>query len=201
MRRTGPKTRLARRVGEVLREKDAKYLVKRNYPPGMHGQRRARKSEYGIALTEKQKARWMYDISEKQFRRYMEASIKHRGMTHDILLQFLELRLDNVVYRLGFATSRAQARQLVTHGFFTVNGKKVNIPSYQLESGDEIAVSANKKASKYIERLVPQIREFKSQEWLGLDAKELKGKILSKPSAELTGSILRMDLIVEHYSR
>ncbi|MBI4050492.1 MAG: 30S ribosomal protein S4 [Candidatus Doudnabacteria bacterium] len=201
MRITGPKTRLARRIGEALREKDVKYLVKRNYPPGMHGQNRVRKSEYGLALAEKQKARWTYDIGERQFRRYVESSVKHPGMTHDILLQFLELRLDNAVYRLGFAASRAQARQLVTHGFFTVNGKKVDIPSYELKPGDEIAVSESKRATSYIEHLMPGLKEFKPQEWLSLDPKELKGKVLGKPTAELVGSTIQMDLIVEHYSR
>ena len=201
MRKTGPKTRLARRIGQALRDKDAKYLVKRNYPPGMHGQSRRRLSEFGVHHFAKQKAKWIYGIAEKQFRRYMEVASRKKEMTGDVLLNLLELRLDNVVYRLGFATSRAQARQLVNHNFFTVNGKKVGIPSYQVSVGDEIAVAENKKQSKYIQHLMPAIKEAKPQEWLRLDSNSLSGKLLARPTEENTGSILEMDLIVEHYNR
>src|SRR3989344_139601 len=195
MRRTGPKTRLARLVGEALRDKDAKYLVKRNYPPGMHGQTRRRLSEYAVQLLEKQKAKWMYGIAEKQFRKYIYASLRKKEVTGNVLLQLLESRLDNVVYRLGFGTSRAQARQLVSHRFFSVNGKRVNIPSYQTRVGDTIAVLPSKQNSKYIQNLGPALREFKPQEWLTLDAKNLSGKVLSTPTPDNTGSTLRMTLI------
>ena len=201
MRRTGPKTRLARRVGEALRDKDAKYLVKRNYPPGMHGQTRRRLSEYAVQLLEKQKAKWMYGIAEKQFRKYIDASLRKKEVTGNVLLQLLESRLDNVVYRLGFGTSRAQARQLVSHRFFSVNGKRVNIPSYQTRVGDTIAVLPSKQNSKYIQNLGPALREFKPQEWLSLEAKNLSGKVLSTPTPDNTGSTLQMTLIIEHYSR
>src|SRR3989338_872957 len=115
MRTTGPKTRKARRIGEPLRDKDAKYLVKRNYPPGMHGQGRSRLSEFAIHHREKQKAKWIYDLTERQFSNYVKQASRKRATTGDTLLGFLESRLDNVVYRLGLASSRAQARQIVGH--------------------------------------------------------------------------------------
>lgn len=201
MRITGPKTKLARRLGEPLRDKDAKYLVKRNFPPGMHGEKRSRKSDFGIQLAEKQKAKWMYGVSERQFRRYIKESFRKKGRIGETLLEFLELRLDNVVYRLGFASSRAQARQLVGHGFFAVNSKKVNIPSYKLRIGDEVAVVPNKQNSIYVQRLNLSLKEYKPQEWLSLDSKNLSGKVLSLPTAENTGFMLRTELIIEHYNR
>lgn len=201
MRRTGPKTKWARRAGEALRDKDVKYLQKRAYPPGMHGQSRRRKSEYGTQLSEKQKAKWMYDVSERQFRRYVFASARKKEVTGKVLLEILELRLDNLVYRLGFAASRAQGRQIVSHGFITVNGKKVSLPSYQVKIGDEIALNPSKQNSKYVQHLALQLKEFKPQEWLTLSAKDMKGKVLSLPTAENTGSVIQMQLIIEHYSR
>ena len=201
MRNTGPKTRLARRVGEPLRDKDAKYLVKRAYPPGMHGQSRRRLSEYGIQLLEKQKAKWIYGVSERQFRRYIETAGRKPGMTGVVLLEELELRLDNVTYRLGFASSRAQARQIVSHGFVTVNGKRLDIPSYAVKVGDAVALAETKKAGKYTQLLTPKLREHKPLEWLALDASAMSGKVLSRPTADNTASTLRMELIIEHYSR
>lgn len=201
MRNTGPKTKRARRIGEPLRDKDVKYLVKRNYPPGMHGQSRRRLSEYGTQLLEKQKAKWIYNVQEKQFRRYVEDAARRKGMTGDRLLEVLELRLDNVVYRLGFAQSRSQSRQITSHGFVTVNSKKVDIPSYQVKVGDEIGFSEPKKNSKYVRELLPRLKEFKPLEWLSVDAKDLKGRVLGTPTQENTGSTIRMQLIVEHYSR
>ena len=201
MKYNGPKTRRARRVGIALRDKDTKYLVKRNYPPGMHGQGRRRISEFGLHHMEKQKAKWTYMLSEKQFARYVAEASKKAGMTGDLLLQLLELRLDNVVYRIGFASSRAQARQMVSHGFFTVNGEKVDIPSFHVKPGDVVAVGENKKSSKLIQNLLLTLKDAKLQEWLSLDAKNLSGKVLSLPSRDLTGSIISMDLIVEHYNR
>lgn len=201
MRRIGPKTRLARRIGEPLRDKDAKLLIKRNYPPGMHGQSRRRKSEYGIQLLEKQKAKWSYDVNERQFRKYVESATRERGVTGQALLAHLELRLDNIVYRLGFAPSRAGARQLVSHGFITVGGKKVNIPSYQVKLGDEIGINKTKRDSKYIQRLMPQLKEHKTLDWLSLQSSELVGKVLASPTRENTNSTIQMELIIEHYSR
>lgn len=201
MRYTGPKTRLARRVGEPLRDKDAKYLVKRSYPPGMHGQARRRLSEYGTQFLEKQKAKWTYGVTERQFRRYIEAATSKKGTTGDFLLESLELRLDNVVYRLGFGSSRAQARQIVGHGFITVNGKPVDIPSYQVRVGDQIAVAESKRAGKYAQTLVPRLKDLKTLEWVQLDPKNFSGKVMTKPTRDNTGSTIRMELIIEHYSR
>lgn len=201
MRNIGPKTRKARRIGEPLRDKDAKYLVKRAYPPGMHGQSRARLSEFAIHHREKQKAKWIYDLSERQFSNYVKTASRRRASTGDTLLAILESRLDNVVYRLGLAASRAQGRQIVGHGFVLVDGKRVNIPSFQVSVGSVIEINPAKRESKYIERLLPAIKEAKPQEWLELDAKNLKGRVLGKPTPTLTGSTLQMDLIVEHYNR
>lgn len=201
MRNTGPKTRLARRAGEALRDKDVKILTKRNFPPGQHGQGRRRKSEYGVQLSEKQKAKWIYGVAERQFRRYVSSAARKKGMTGELLLGFLEMRLDNVVNRLGLGSSRAQARQITSHGFITVNGKRVNIPSYQVSVGDTIGIAEGKKNSKYVERLSALIKGFKPQEWLDLDSKNLTGKVLSRPTLLNTGSTIRTELIVEHYSR
>ena len=201
MRTTGPKTRKARRIGEPLRDKDAKYLVKRNYPPGMHGQGRSRLSEFAIHHREKQKAKWIYDLSERQFSNYVKAASRKKAQTGDTLLQYLESRLDNVVFRLGFAGSRPQARQIVGHGFIMVDGKKVNIPSFQVSPGSTITINPVKQSSKYVERLAMTIKEFKTQDWLTLDAKNLSGRVMSAPKPTTTGSTIQMDLIVEHYNR
>src|ERR1051326_5322432 len=136
-RYTGPKIRQSRRFGEALTKKAEKYLAKRNYRAGQHGQNPQRVSEFGMQLREKQKAKIIYGLMERQFRRYYEVASKKVGATGDALMQLLELRLDNIVYRLGFAITRPQARQLVSHGFFEVNGHKVNIPSYSVKVGDE----------------------------------------------------------------
>lgn len=201
MRNTGPKTRLARRIGEPLRDKDAKIMVKRNYPPGMHGQNRSRPSEFAIHHWEKQKAKWIYQITERQFSNYVKEASRKKAMTGVQLLEFLELRLDNVVYRLGLATSRAQGRQIVSHRFITVDGKRVNIPSFQVPVGATVAIAEGKKNSKYTELLIPSLKDRKTQDWVQLDAKNLSGKVLSRPTAQLTGSTIKMDLIVEHYNR
>ena len=176
-------------------------MVKRNYPPGMHGQNRARLSEFAMHHREKQKAKWIYQVTERQFANYVRDAARKRAMTGDMLLQFLESRLDNVVYRLGLATSRAQARQFVGHGFVTVNAKRVNIPSYQVAVGSTVAINPSKKSSKLVERLAATLKDSKTQDWVELDAKNLSGKVLSKPTPQLTGSTLQMDLIVEHYNR
>jgi small subunit ribosomal protein S4 len=200
-RYTGPKVKKARSFGEAITAKDAKVLMKRNYAPGQHGQSRGRVSEYGTQLKEKQKAKWTYGILEKQFRKYFEEASKKKGITGDALLQILESRLDNIVYRLGFAETRAQARQLVSHGFFDVNGKKVNIPSYRTKVGETVAFRESKKKSKYIEVLKQKLKNAKTQEWLELNADTLSGKVLSVPNQEQTESRINTQLIVELYSR
>ncbi len=141
MRYTGPKVKKARRLGFAFTAKDARIMQRRNSVPGEHGQsRRGRMSEYGMQLQEKQKAKINYGVMERQFLRYFEKAHRQPGVTGDNLLKMLELRLDNIVYRLGFAETRAQSRQLVNHGFFEVNGKKVDIPSYATKPGDVIKV-------------------------------------------------------------
>lgn len=200
-RYTGPKIKLSRKFGEALTPKAVKYLAKRNYRPGMHGSNPQRISEFGVQLREKQKAKAIYGIMERQFRRYYEAASKKIGIKGDALLQLLETRLDNVVYRLGFAITRPQARQLVVHGFFEVNGKKVNIPSFSVKVGDEIRVRESKKNSQYIKNLAPVLNNVKTSEWLALEPKILSGRLLSKPSREQMEGTINTQLIVEYYSR
>ncbi len=202
MRYTGPKVKKARRLGFAFTTKDAKVLQKRGYPPGQHGQgRRGRLSEYGTQLQEKQKAKINYGVQEKQFLRYFQTALKQPGITGDNLLRVLEFRLDNVVYRLGFAETRAQARQLVNHGFFEVNGKKVDIPSYATKPGDVIKVRPGKQTSKYMQNLKEKLKSATTQEWLELKAGDFSGKVLSAPTPEQIENLINTQLIVEHYSR
>lgn len=200
-RYTGPKIKISRKFGEPLTPKAVKYLAKRNYRPGVHGQNRQRISEYGTQLREKQKAKFIYGVMEKQFKGYYVKASKKTGVTGDALLQLLETRLDNAVYRLGFTQTRAQARQLVNHGFFDVNGKKVDIPSFQVKVGDEIGVRENKKNKALIKILEPVITSAEPSEWLSFDAKNLSAKVLSLPSKEQMETTINTQLIVEHYSR
>ena len=200
-RYTGPKIRQSRKLGMALSPKAEKYLAKRNYRPGMHGQNPQRLSEYGLQLREKQKAKIIYGVMEKQFRNYYEKASKKVGVTGDVLLTLLELRLDNVVYRLGFGSTRPQARQLVNHGFFDVNGKKVDIPSYEVKVGDVIKVRENKKNKQYMKAIVPVLANAKTPEWVSLDPKDLSGRVLSRPSKDQLDQMVNTQLIVEHYSR
>lgn len=201
MRYTGPKVKKARRLGMAFTAKDARILQRRPTPPGQHGANRARVSEYGMQLREKQKAKINYGVTERQFLRYFDKALKRPGVTGDYLLQLLELRLDNIVYRLGFAETRAQARQLVNHGFFEVNGKKVDIPSFATKPGDIITVRENKKTSKYMQTQKDKMKGAQVQEWVELKPNDMSGKVLSVPTAEQIGNQINTQLIVEHYSR
>lgn len=201
MRYTGPKVRKARRLGMAFTNKDAKVLQKRAFAPGQHGKGKARMSEYGTQLREKQKAKINYGVQEKQFLKYFEKALKQAGVTGDNLLRLLEMRLDNAVFRFGFAESRAQARQLVNHGFFEVNGKKVDIPSFSLKVGDTVTVRPTKQKSKYMESQKEKMKNFKSQEWVELNLSKMSGKILTAPSPDQIANIINTQLIVEHYSR
>ncbi|MEK7161896.1 MAG: 30S ribosomal protein S4 [Patescibacteria group bacterium] len=201
MRYTGPKAKKARRLGMAFTTKDAKILQKRNFAPGQHGQNRVRMSEYGLQLREKQKAKISYGVMERQFEIYFKKALKTVGVTGDNLLKMLEFRLDNIVFRLGFAESRAQARQLVNHGFFEVNGKKVDIASYQTKVGDVISVKAVKQKKVYMETMKEKMKTFKSLDWLQLNPELLSGKILSAPDIASLGTQINTQLIVEHYSR
>jgi small subunit ribosomal protein S4 len=171
-------------------------------PPGPHGQRRGRKvSEFGLQLREKQKARRIYGVLEKQFRRYFERAAKRPGVTGEYLLLLLEMRLDNIIYRLGYAETRAQARQLVVHGHFEVNGHKVDIPSYNCKVGDEITVRERSRANNYFQIAQLEIPRRQIAPWVTMNAANLTGRIDRMPGRDEIGIELNEQLIVEYYSR
>jgi len=177
-------------------------IEKRNVPPGQLGRaRRAKMVGYGIQLREKQKVKRTYGVLENQFRRYFEAADRQKGITGELLLQMLERRLDNVIYRLGFATSRAQARQLVRHGHFTVNGKKVDIPSFSVKPGDIVAVRQTSQKAPAILHALEEVKGRGVPEWLQFDAAALSGKIGSVPTREQINLPVQEQLIVELYSK
>ena len=203
----GPKARVQRRFGEVLipRPKYQKILEKRSYPPGDHGKekqfRSGRRSDYGLQLNEKQKLAFSYNVREKQLRRYFLKARKQPGNTGENLLALLEARLDNVVYRLGLADSRPQARQTVLHGHILVNGKKVDIPSYTVTAGDEISVK--KKSAAEIDRF-KELREGETRvmpSWLTMDNANLTGRVVTTPVREDIDLTIEEHLIVEYYSK
>ena len=174
---------------------------RRAYPPGQHGQKRSKFSEYGIQLREKQKVKRIYGVLEDQFRRYFEAAERTRGITGVTLLQLLERRLDNVVYRLGLATSRPQARQLVRHGHFLVNGKKVDIPSYSVKEGDVIGVLGRTQKNPTVEHAMEEVKGRGIPEWLSFDANAITGRVNSMPTREQINLPVQEQLIVELYSK
>lgn len=205
-RYTGPVCRLCRREGQKLYLKGDKCYTdkcpvsKRNFPPGQHGQSRKKVTEYGLQLREKQKVRRFYGIQESQMRKYFVMADRMQGITGENLLKILELRLDNIVYRLGFASSRAEARQLVTHGHFTVNGNKVDIPSSVLKVGDVIEVKNRSKNSPKFKELVENHRG-NAVRWLDVSPEELKGRIVAEPAREDIDIPIEEHLIVELYSK
>jgi small subunit ribosomal protein S4 len=177
-------------------------IEKRNVPPGQHGRsRKAKMVGYGVQLREKQKVKRTYGVLENQFRRYFEAADRQKGITGELLLQMLERRLDNVVYRLGFATSRPQARQLVRHGHFTVNGKKVDIPSYPVRAGDTVAVRGKSGQNPTIQHAVEEVKGRGIPEWLAIDQGALSGKISQLPTRAQINLPVQEQLIVELYSK
>jgi small subunit ribosomal protein S4 len=199
-RYTGPRTKVSRRARQLLDENKAKYFDRRPYPPGEHGRGRIRESQYQIQLREKQKLRFMYGVLEKQFRRYYKEAARQSGITGTNLLVILETRLDNVVYRSGLARTRPQARQLVNHGHFLVNGKRVDIPSYQVR-GDEV-ITVKERSLEILpilhsidtgDRTVP--------EWMDIDVDERKITIKDLPSREQIDTEIQEQLIVELYSK
>ncbi len=167
-RYTGPRTKVSRRARQLLDENKAKYFDRRPYPPGDHGRGRIRESQYLVQLREKQKLRHIYGVLEKQFRRYYKEANRQSGITGTSLLQILECRLDNVVYRAGFARTRPQARQLVNHGHFRVNGKKVDIPSYQVRVGDVVSIKERSKDTFPVQQAIDTI-DRSAPEWLDVD--------------------------------
>lgn len=206
-RYTGADCRLCRREGEKLFLKgDRCYsqkcaIERRPYPPGMAGKRRPRDSEYRIQLREKQKTKRMYGMLEKQFRSYYDLAGRQPGITGENLLRLLETRLDNVVYRLGFGASRDQARQIVRHGHITVNGKRVDIPSFRVREGDLVAIGVKGKDLLVVKEamLSSQSREVPS--WLEVDIEKLQGSVLAIPTRDQIGVDIREHLIVELYSK
>ena len=199
-RYTGPKTKIARKFGEPIYGADKNY-EKRNYPPGQHGaaKRRKKVSEYGVQLMEKQKAKYTYGILERQFRNLFEKANKKKGITGEILLQLIESRLDNLVYRFGIAPTRAAARQLVSHRHITVNGKVVNIPSYLVRVGDIIAVREKSKSLEVITNSVDG--RSNRYPWLEWDSDKLCGKFMAYPNREDIPETINEQLIVELYSK
>ncbi len=206
-RYVGPVCRLCRREGQKLFLKGDKCFTpkcpveKRKNPPGMHGQMRRRLSDYGMRLREKQKARRMYGIFERQFRKYFALASSRPGVTGATLLQLLESRLDNVVYRLGFASSRAAARQVVRHGHFTLNGRKCDIPSALVAEGDVIGVKSNSRNNEYFKLVTARLDSVAVPNWLATDREKLEGKVLALPTRQEIDADLKEQLIVEYYSR
>lgn len=201
-RYTGPKTKISRRYG-VLLGGSARAFENKSYPPGMHGPKGARRkiSEYATALAEKQKLRFQYGVLERQFQRYFEIASRRRGITGLILLQLLETRLDNIVYRMGFAKTRAGARQLVSHGHVQVNGRKTDISSAILKIGDTISIKNKPNSQRLVQRGLEQTQIVEPPAWLLVDKEGMTGKVMSIPTREEINPVANEQLVVELYSR
>src|ERR687885_469271 len=206
-RYTGPVCKLCRREGMKLFLKGEKCFTKctlerRPQPPGPHSQRRGRKvSDYGMQLREKQRARRLYGVLERQFRRHFEAAERRPGVTGENLLRVLEMRLDNVVYRLGLADSRPQARQLVLHGHITLNGRRTDIASAQVKPGDTVAVHPASRNNEYFKTVADTLQRKAVPRWLDLDRNALSGRVSDRPSRQDIDINLNEALVVEYYSR
>jgi small subunit ribosomal protein S4 len=201
-RYTGPKSKISRRYGVALFG-PSKALERKNYPPGMHGPKGARRklSDYATALAEKQKLRFQYGLMERQFRRYFESALRKRGVTGETLLQMLETRLDNVVYRLGFANSRSAARQMVSHGHVLVNSRKVDVSSYNLRAGDLVTIKDRPASRRLAARNLELTQIQPVPDWLVADRDQFQGKVVRIPSREEIAPIVNEQLVVELYSR
>lgn len=196
------KCKACRRIGESVCGTAKCALTKRSYSPGQHGmKRKPRLTQFGLQLREKQKAKALYGILEKQFHNYYAHASKTVGNTSSLLMQSLECRLDNVVYRSGFATTRRQSRQFVTHGHITVNGTRCNIPSRQLRVGDVVAIRANSQQSKYVELMGGHLKMSEAPHWLQTDKAKYTSQVLSLPTAKDAEQSVAVNLIVEYYSR
>lgn len=194
-----PKHKIIRRFGENILDTQKNPLIQRNYPPGVHGPKgRGRISEYGKQLLEKQKARSMYGILERQFLNYYKRAVAQEGNSAKNFLILLERRLDNAVFRLGFAQTRRQARQMVTHKHITINGKTVNIPSYQIKGNDVIAT--REKSKKILEARKTAVQK-EMPSWISFDEKKLTGRVVSLPDIDLDAQPLHFQSIIEYYSR
>jgi small subunit ribosomal protein S4 len=199
-RYTGPRTKVSRRSRQLLDENKAKYFDRRPYPPGDHGRGRIRESQYLVQLREKQKLRHIYGVLEKQFRRYYKEANRRTEITGTALLQILESRLDNVVYRSGLARTRPQARQLVNHGHFQVNGKKVDIPSYQVRVGDVVSIKERSKETFSVQHAIDTI-DRSAPEWLDVNVEDRVATVTLVPSREQIDTEIKEQLIVELYSK
>jgi len=206
-RYTGPSCRLCRRENmELFLKGDRCYTAKcalkrRNYPPGQHGQGRSKTSDYGVQLREKQKVKRLYGLLEKQFRSYFERADRIKGVTGENLLSLLERRLDNVAYRLGFASSRSEARQLVRHGHFMLNGRKATIPSMQVKAGDQIILREKSRSVACINEALGAVVRRGVPQWLELDRDAFKGTVKTVPVREDITTPIQEQLIVELYSK
>jgi len=203
-----PVCRLCRREGEKLFLKGTRCntpkcaISKRSYAPGQHGQRGKQKlSNYGLQLKEKQKAKWIYGVLERQFRKYFKIASKTKGVTGKVLLQLLERRLDNVIFRLGLGISRAQSRQVVRHNFVYVNARRVNIPSFLVKQGDVIQIKAKEKAQKKLSENLELSRDRSVPSWLEFNPQEFKAKVLRLPERKDIQQTIQEQLIVELYSK
>jgi len=201
-RYTGPRTKISRRFGVALFG-PSKSLERRNFPPGQHGIRagRKKKSEYSVALGEKQKLRFQYGVLESQFRKYYEEAARRRGVTGTILLQILELRLDNVCFRLGYGNTRQAARQLVNHGHVLVNGRTVDIASFQVKPGDVVKVGAKPSSQQFALRMMDLTQSVPLVDWLTVDRDKLEGVVARVPERSDIDPQVNEQLIVELYSR
>ncbi len=201
-RYTGPKTKISRRYG-VLISGSPKSFERKNYPPGQHGPKGSRRklSDYSLALAEKQKLRHQYGVLERQFRRYFQLALTRRGVTGEILLQLLETRLDNVVYKMGFSKTLRGARQLVGHGHVTVNGRKASISSMNLKPGDKVEIKDRVKSKSLAQRGVELTQIVTVPDWLLVDKENLQGSVSRIPTREEINPIVNEQLVVELYSR
>lgn len=197
----GPRCRLSRREGVNLELKRNWSLERRETPPGQHGLQKTKLSNFGIQLREKQKAKRFYGVLERQFRNYFRKAVSIKGVTGHILLQFLEARLDNVVYQMGFALTRAQARQMVSHGSMRLNGKKIDIPSIQVKANDVISVKDKPSIQKMVQTNLEVNKGWAAPAWLEVDNKKLSAKVVRMPVREEIKAPVNEQLIVELYSR
>lgn len=201
-RYTGPKTKIARKFGEPIFGDD-KSFEKRNYPPGQHGnnKRRSKKSEYAIQLMEKQKAKYTYGILERQFRNLFKKATASKGITGEVLLQLCESRLDNVVYRMGFASTRSEARQLVSHKAVLVNDKKVNIPSYKINPGDVISLTERAQGQNRVQQAIEIAKNREDCDWVDVNAASYSGTYKNIPERSDLDTDINENLIIELYSK
>ena len=201
----GPKCKLARREGSDLYLKSARRSIdskcKIDTAPGQHGAKRGRLSDYGLQLREKQKIRRIYGVLERQFRRYFAEAERRKGSTGELLLQLLESRLDNVVFRMGFGSTRAEARQLVSHKAITVNGQVVNIPSYQVKAGDVVAVREKAKKQVRIQEALALATQIGLPSWVNIEAQKLEGTFKNVPDSSELSADIKEQLVVEFYSK